>query len=320
MLSLLSAESVLGSILFLIAGFGLLIKGGDMLVDGAVNTARKFSIPMAFIGLTIVACGTSAPELFTTTYAGLQGKYDIAMTNILGSNIFNICIVIGIASVLFPLVVEKKNFIWDWSWLMMTTLVLLVFSWDLQVKTYEGLILLFLYVAFIALTWRNLKNSPVPVETIEVDPSSTTLKNTLFIILGLIGLVVGTRLALKGGVQVGELMGLSDRFIGLIILAAGTSMPELVTSIVAASKGHNDIAIANVTGSNLANILICLGLSSTLQNYTISERVLNPDVLVVLTCTVLLGALVWIGKYKFKRWQGFTLLVFYGTYFYSYVL
>jgi cation:H+ antiporter len=115
-------------------------------------------------------------------------------------------------------------------------------------------------------------------------------------------------------------MGLSDRFIGLIILAAGTSMPELVTSIVAASKGHNDIAIANVTGSNLANILICLGLSSTLSNYTISERVLNPDVLVVLASTVLLGALVWIGNFNFKRWQGFALLTFYGTYFYTYVL
>jgi cation:H+ antiporter len=233
---------------------------------------------------------------------------------------FYFILVIGIASILFPLVVERRNFIWDWSWLMVTTLVLLVFSLDLQIKTYEGVILLCLYVAFIVSTWRNLKHSPIPVDTIEVDTSSTTLKNTLFIILGLIGLVVGTRLALKGGVQIGELMGLSDRFIGLVILAAGTSMPELVTSIVAASKGHNDIAIANVTGSNLANILICLGLSSTLSNYTISERVLNPDVLVVLASTVLLGALVWIGNFNFKRWQGFALLTFYGTYFYTYVL
>lgn len=320
--SLLTTDSLLGSITFLVAGFVLLIKGGDLLVDGAVSTARKFAIPMSFIGLTIVAFGTSAPELFTSAYAGLQGRYDIAMTNVLGSNIFNICIVIGIVGLLYPFSVDKRNFRWDWYWLVLSTLMLTLFSWDLNLHTTEAAILFLSYFGFIILSWNRMRKQNPKEHQLDfvVNENSSTVKDTLLIFAGFTGLIIGTRLAVKGGVQLGAYMGLSDRFIGLIILSTGTSLPELITSVVAAKKGHSEIALSNVVGSNLANILIALGVAGTLTPFHITPKVFTFDVLIVLFITVLLGLVVFTSKKKFNRFQGLILLAVYTLYFYKFVL
>ncbi len=315
---LIAPESIIGSVLFLILGFGFLIKGGDALIDGSVNLAKRFKIPMAFIGLTIVACGTSAPELFTTTYASMNGKYDLAMSNVLGSNIFNVCIILGLAGLFFPFTVNRINFIWDWTWLASITTLLILFSWDLEIKTYEAFLLFLIYIIFVLSTWKKLKRAPDDLDNFL--PDTTALKDSIFIILGLIGLLIGTRLAIKGGVQIGALLGLTDRFIGLLILAIGTSLPEMVTSLTAAYKGHAEIAIANVMGANIANILIVLGFSGTLNTFQISEKVFNPDIFISLIATLILGGLIYFGKFKFPRWQGLTLILTYISYFYFFVI
>lgn len=315
MLNLIPPESILGSSMFLILGFGLLIKGGDFFINGSVGMALKFKIPLSFIGLTLVALGTSAPELFTTTYAGLTENYDLAITNVLGSNIFNTCIILGLAGLLFPFSINKKNFYWDISWLTWSTILLILFSWDLQIKFYEAISLVLLYFIFIISSWLFMKNTTNDLEPTLIEKKSVTnFKNLIFISLGILGLLLGSRLAIKGGLQLGALLGFPDRYIGLIFLALGTSLPEMVASLTAAYKGHNDIVVSNVTGSNITNILFALGFSSTVSTFKISEKVLNPDIFVCLSVLLLFGLLVFIGKFKFSKIHGLILLLSYFSY------
>ncbi len=317
---LIAPESIVGSFLFLILGFAFLIKGGDYLIDSSVKVALRFKIPLAFIGLTIVACGTSLPELFTTTYAGFEGKYDLAMTNVLGSNIFNVCIILGLTGILFPFSINKKSFIWDLCWLIFITTMLILFSWDLKIELYESVVLLLIYSNFIANSWYHLKRTPEEIEQSKDQKPTSVTKDFAFLILGLIGLLIGTRLAIKGGVQIGALLGFPDRYIGLMIMAIGTSLPEMVTSLTAAYKGQPDIAISNVLGSNIANLTIALGLSSAINSFQISEMVLNPDIFVSLFLTALLGLLIWSKKFQLTKVSGATLILSYFSYFYFFVL
>lgn len=316
----LAPESIPGSLLFLIFGFAFLIKGGDLLIDGAVKLALRFKIPLAFIGLTIVACGTSAPELFTTTYAGFEGKYDLAVSNVLGSNIFNICIILGLTGLFFPFKLNKKSFLWDWVWLFTITSMLIIFSWDLKIRFYESLILIITYFIFVTSSWKHLKRTPDEIEQSADLKNTNILKDFLFLILGLVGLLIGTRLAIKGGVQIGALLGFPDRYIGLMIMALGTSLPELVTSLTAAYKGQPDIAISNVFGSNITNILIALGFSSAINSFEISEMILNPDIFISLGLTATLGILIWSKKFHLTKVSGATLILSYVSYFYFFVL
>ena len=307
-------------LLFLIIGFLALIKGGSFLVDGAVALAEKLSLPTPFIGLTIVAFGTSAPELFTTTYAGIQGKFDMATTNVLGSNLFNICFVLGFTGLFFPLTVHKKIFNWDWAWLFSTSLLLYLFLKDLTLKPYEGILLLLSYSLFIFLSFKKQKTQKNKTDKVPVPQSSTLKKDILWVTLGFIGLILGTRWALYGGVALGTLFNLSDRFIGLVILSTGTSLPELVTSFVAAFKGHRSIVLSSVIGSNLANSLIVLGIASLFGSFYVSPQILNPDLYIVLALTLSLGLSIVSLGYKFHRPLGGAFIGAYILYFIFLVL
>ena len=298
-------------LLFLIIGFWVLIKGGSFLVDGAVSLAQKFNLSPSFIGLTIVAFGTSAPELFTTTYAGIQGKFDMAITNVLGSNLFNICFVLGGTGLFFPLTANKKNFNWGWSWLFGTSCLVFLFLNDYILKSFEGLILLFLYCFFIFFSFKKQKVKEDPISTSIELHTDSTFKSFLWIFLGFTGLILGTHWVLHGGVRLGHLFNLNDRFIGLVILSTGTSLPELVTSLVAAFKGHKGIALSNIIGSNLANFLIVLGIASLFRPFHISPQILNTDFYVVLAVTLVLGLSLISLEYKFHRFLGG---IFVGTY------
>jgi cation:H+ antiporter len=319
---LIPPENIAASFLYISLGFFFLIKGADLFINSAIYWAYKFKIPESFIGLTLVAFGTSAPELFTTTQAAFIGKYDIAMSNILGSNIFNLLFIVGLSAFAFPTTLNKKYFLWQMRWMFGFGILVFILCWNLKLRFYESIILIFMYFIFLFLSSKVFKSDAKETNSeikTPVELKSTTTAS-IFFFIGLSGLLLGSKLALNGGQQFAALIGLSDRFLGLIILALGTSLPEAVASLVASYKGHKEMAFANVIGSNASNLLCVLGLSSLTTSFVISERIVFLDLILFIVFSVFLLTAGSLLKFKLNRAFGFTSVLIYFLYVHFFIV
>ena len=277
--------SIILQVVLLIVGFVFLIKGSDFFVDGASSIAALLKIPTIIVGLTIVALGTSAPEAAVSITSSLTGSNALAVSNVIGSNLFNMLMVIGIAALLSELLMEKSVLEKDLPFLVGITLlwaVFIIIGWD--ITNIEGIILLLILVAYIFYLVRDAKKSSEATEVEE--PKFTLPKSIIFILVGLAGIIIGGDLVVDSASAIAIALGMSETLVGLTIVAIGTSLPELVTSITALKKGENQLVIGNVIGSNIFNILFVLGASSAISAIPLDSSLLI-DVLFMFAVTVL---------------------------------
>lgn len=305
-------------IILLLIGLVLLVKGADWLVDGASVLAKKYNVSDLAIGLTIVAFGTSAPELVVNAVAA-QGNFpDIVYGNIIGSNNFNLFIILGIAGIITPLAVQSST-VWKeipFSFLAAVGLLFLANNYfaseTKEISRIDSLILLAFFGGFLYYVATQLKSDP-NAETIE-NKDYSNLKIWVLIILGLAGLVGGGKLVVDNAVAMAQSLGVSEKIIGLTIVAAGTSLPELATSVVAAMRKNADIAIGNIVGSNLFNILLIIGVSGLIRPLNFNSA-FNTDIYMLLGGTAFLFLAMFIGKkHRLDRWQSLLLLCVYLAY------
>lgn len=308
------------NIVMIVGGLVLLVKGADMFVDGASALAKKFNISELAIGLTIVAFGTSAPELVVNTFASYQGNPDIVFGNVIGSNNFNLFIILGIAGLITPMTVQSST-AWKEIPFSLFAIVLvfvlvndhLVFGGETVLGRWDGLILAIFFLLFLYYVYNQLKTDSSPQEPLEHERMST-LKTSLFIAAGLVGLVVGGKLVVNGAVDLARILEVSEKIIGLTIVAAGTSLPELATSVIAAMKKNSDIAVGNIVGSNIFNLLLILSVGSFVRPIDFNP-VFNMDMYILAGGTLLLFIAMYTGKRKkLDRWEALILLVSYLSY------
>ena len=305
-------------VVILLTGFVILIKGADWLVNGASALARKNNVSDLAIGLTVVAFGTSAPELVVNVFAAIQNHQDIAFGNVIGSNNFNLFVILGIAGLISPLRVQSSTISREipLSFLAIGLLFLLANNFFLSdqglLSRTDGIILLVMFGMFLLYVARQLKVDPEVI--VEPHKQYTTLKIWLMIGAGLAGLILGGRLVVDSAVRMATAWGISEKIIGLTIVAAGTSLPELATSVVAAVKKNNDIAIGNIIGSNIFNIFLILGISS-LINPLPYDRGFNGDMYFLAAGTLALFAMMFTGNRKrLDRWEAALLLAAFIAY------
>ncbi len=324
-------------------GFVFLIKGADLLVDGASSIAKRNNIPELVIGLTIVSFGTSMPELLVNLMASFDGSSDLAIGNVFGSNIANILLILGVAALIKPLPIQKSIYFTEIPIsLVATFMVGFLANADLlshitgavrdtpsttptaglTLSRFDGSILLFffgMFMAYIYVVSRSRKDEPEvspevnPVEEIDIKDLSKA-KSVLYIVIGSVALFIGGKWVVDGAVEIAEYFNLSQTFIGLTVIAIGTSLPELVTSAVAAKKGQADMAVGNVIGSNIFNLLWILGLSATIRPLPFNVAT-NTDILMVIAASTLLILAVIIGRRpRIDRWEGVVFVLTYITY------
>lgn len=306
-------------IALLIIGFVMLIKGADWFVDGAAGIADKLHIPQLIIGLTIVAMGTSAPEAAISISASVQGSADIAVGNILGSNILNILIILGITSVITPLAVQKSTVKYEIPFVIIISVIFgLIGLFDNSIGFIDGILLWVLFIAYIAYLFIMTKKGKIQAdESDDEDNGKKPKKVWQLILFGIIGIalvVFGSNITVNAATEIATMFGMSERFIGLTIVALGTSLPELVTSITAALKKNADIAIGNIVGSNIFNILFVIGTSAMITPVAYQNQFLIDSILCVATAILLL-LLVLNKDKKLKRWGGILMLICYAGYF-----
>lgn len=304
-------------ILFIVLGFVLLIKGADFLVDGASNVARKFHIPEIVIGLTIVSIGTSMPELFVSTTSALQGSADMSIGNIIGSNICNLLLILGLSAVISPVKFQKATTNIEIPMCFGITVVFMVLANVGSVISFvDSIVLLVLFVGFIAYTLYVAKKGQEAAAAEETEEQNTgsILKNIILIVVGIVALKVGGDFTVDNAVVIAQTVGISEKVIGLTILAVGTSLPELVTSVMAAMKGNDDIAIGNIIGSNIFNMLMIIGVSAfiTPLDYNVSY---NLQLYILLFSLVLLEVFAFTKpKNKMTRPNGIIYVALYAVY------
>ncbi len=302
----------------LIGGLITLIVAGEFLVRGAVGVALKFNIPTLVIGMTIVSFGTSAPELLVSIKAALEGHPDIAIGNIVGSNIANISLVLGLTTIILPITVKRSTAHVDWPIMMISTILLFLFILNRFIEWYEGLFFIFGLIAFNIYMFRDAKKANKK-EELDVDVEqirkSNIFLNLFLIISGCVGLAFGANWLLDGAVQIAKNFGVSEHIIGVTIVAFGTSVPELITSIVAAFKKHTDISVGNLIGSNIFNILGVLGITAVVREVPISEQFLSNDMYWVLGISFIVFPIMIMG-YNINRWNGLILTLAYSAYIY----
>lgn len=305
--------------LLLIGGFILLIKGADALVEGASSLAQRWSVSEMAIGLTIVAFGTSTPELAVNVFASLQGRNGIAFGNIIGSNIANILLILGIAGIIYPIKTEK-NTVWrEIPFALLSALVLLVLSNDLIlngdadqiISRSDAILLLLFFITFLSYVFGISKVESK--DTLDLTIMSG-IKISLYIVMGLLGLIVGGKLVVDSSVTIAKWLAVSDKLIGLTIVALGTSLPELFTSAVAAYKRKTDIAIGNIVGSNIFNIFFIMGVSALIAPVHF-QTTLNIDLLVLIGSSLMLFMTMFTGERRsLDRWEAILFIVGYGSY------
>jgi len=299
-------------VILLIIGAVFLIKGADFFVDGASNIAKLFKIPPLIIGLTVVAFGTSAPEASVSITASINNLNDISFGNIIGSNLMNTMVILGISAVFSPIIVKERMVKKEIPFNLLATFILIIFFFVgyRTINRIEGVLLLTLFAWFIFYLIKNAKN------TLMVDTEDLThiskLKSSILLIVGLIGIILGGQFVTQSASNIAINLGMSEILVGLTIVALGTSLPELITSLVAAIKKENDIALGNIIGSNIFNILLVLGLSSIISPISMdTQAIVDLVILFVITTITLMFAFT--GK-KINRYEGFALLVLYGVY------
>ncbi len=299
------------NILLLLVGFVLLIKGADFFVDGSSSIAKLLKIPSVIIGLTIVALGTSAPEAAVSISAGIQGSNEIAISNVVGSNIFNMLVVVGACALIKPFSLDKNILKRDFPVNIAATIVLLAFAFiGTILSRFDGVIMLVLMIAYI--TWlvvaamKNRKESSDEIKTL------SPFVSIICIIGGIAAIIFGGNLVVENAKSIASAIGLSETFIGLTIVAIGTSLPELVTSIVASKKGENGLALGNVVGSNIFNLLFILGISSSITPIAVDQRAI-ANIVFLFIMTVLMYILC-VSSKKLGRISGAVMVSAYIAY------
>lgn len=307
-------------ILLLLVGFVVLIFGATKLVDAASSLAAKMGVPSIVIGLTIVAFGTSAPELVVNVFAAIEGSPAMVMGNVMGSNIFNVLGILGISALIYPLTVKTSTTWIEVPLSFLAAICVLVAGADIfldaapanLISRSEGIMLLLFFLIFLAY---NLVVAMSGGADEEMETKDYTVgKAVLFIVLGLAGLIIGGRFIVTSAVSIAEVIGLSERVIGLTVVSIGTSLPELATSVIAVRKRNVDIAIGNVVGSNIFNIFLILGVSGSISAIPISEESFF-DVFVNILAGLLLFIFIFTGRgRKVERWEGGVFVALYIAY------
>ena len=291
-------------------GFVMLVKGSDWFVDGAAGIAAKFRIPQIIIGLTIVAMGTSAPEAAVSITAATAGSADITVGNVVGSNIMNVLVILGLACAIVPIAVGKSTLKIDIPFMIAISAIFLLLGWDDTITRIDGLVLVALFAGYIGyMIWEAIHSNEEGDEIKDM-PIWKLLLST---VIGMALIIFGADVAVDAATKLAQIFGMSERFIGLTVVALGTSLPELFTSVTAARKGNADIAIGNIVGSNIFNILFVVGLSSMVINVPFAAN-FRIDMLVAIASCVF----IWLAALKSKklaRWAGFTMLLGYVGYF-----
>lgn len=302
------------SYVLLLLGFVLLIKGADFFVEGSSSVAKLLKVPSVIIGLTIVAMGTSAPEAAVSITAGLNGSNAIALGNVIGSNIFNLLMVLGICSLFHPVPVEKSFVKRDFPMAIGSAVLLLIFGYaGGSISRVEGVILLALFIAFLAtMVVSALKNREEAEEEIKV---LSPLMSIVYIVGGLVAVIFGGDLVVDSATAIAQSLGLSENFIALTIVAMGTSLPELVTSVIAAKKGEVGLAVGNVVGSNLFNILLILGMSCSLTPIAVAMESII-DIIVCIGVHIVMYIFCISGK-EINRMEGIVAVAIYFAYMIS---
>lgn len=295
-------------IFLLVLGFAMLVKGADWFVDGTSGIARKLGIPQLVVGLTIVAMGTSAPEAAVSITAALKNNAGIAIGNVVGSNILNILIILGITAVLIPVAIQKSTLWVEIPYMLAVTIVLTLMGLDGRVSRMEGVLLWGLFLIYLAYLFYLAKRGTDGKEAVE----ESTWKLVTGAIAGGVTVVWGSDITVDAATALAQLMGMSERLIGLTIVALGTSLPELVTSVTAARKGNADIAIGNIVGSNIFNILFVIGTAALIIPVPFADNFLADGIIAVAS-----GVLLWIAvfrKLELRRPWGVVMILGYGAY------
>lgn len=313
------------TIVLLIIGLIVLIVGGDHLVKGASSIALRLHLSPLVVGLTIVAFGTSAPEFFISIQSALSGSPDLAMGNVVGSNICNLALVLGLTAVINPVKVQSNSIQVDWPMTMGSAILLYLTVRDGFLEFWEGtmfMVCILAYLFFIIRQSRKsekAKNKVIELDTIPDAPSKQIWKDLAFIFIGCVGLYYGSDWFVGSAKELALSLGVGERVVGLTVVALGTSLPELVTACVASYKGQSDLALGNLMGSNIFNILSILGITSMIQIIPVNADILNKDIIWMLLITLMILPLM-IMRREVGRVDGFILLVVYSIYVYTVVV
>lgn len=293
------------NIILLVLGFILLLKGADWFVDGASSIASRFGIPQLIIGLTIVAMGTSLPEAFVSITAALKSNAAITIGNVVGSNILNVGIILGVTALIRPLHIQNSTIKYEMPFMMLVTLVLILQGINHTISRFDGIVMWLFFLGYLYYIFKMSKN--------QMEETEIKKTNPLFIPLGLVCLMVGSNFAVDAATNIAISLGVSQRFIGLTIVALGTSLPELVTSVTAARKGNADIAIGNIIGSNIFNILFVVGSSALITPVPFESHFIIDSFV-----AILIGLVLYLCTKKTRvldKKTGILLLVTYSIYF-----
>jgi len=314
------------SIFLIVVGFVLLIKGADFLVNGSSNVAKKFHIPEIVIGLTIVSIGTSMPELFVSIASALEGRSDMSLGNVIGSNICNLLLILGVSTMIRRIDFKRETRLIEVPMCLVFTIIfMIVCNVGQAITRIDAIILLVLFVLFIGYTILmalkgekfDEEDNDEEIQVEEENKPTSTWKDILYIILGIVALKIGGDLAVDNAVNVAQYFNLSEKIIGVTILAIGTSLPEFVTSVSAAIKGKSDIAIGNILGSNIFNMLMIIGVSAIIKpiTYNISY---NKELIILIVSTIILALFPLIPpKNKMSKRNGFLYFLMYIGYMIS---
>ena len=305
------------NVFLLVLGMALLIKGADFFVDGSSRIAKAMKIPPLIIGLTLVSMGTSAPEASVSINGAITGLNDIAIGNVVGSNIFNTLFILGVSATIIPLFISKDMKRYDIPIMIAVYLVLLLFSFVISpfiIELFESILLIVLFVGYMAfLIVRAKKTAKLePMQEEKEEKKRPLWLSIIFTVVGLAGVIFGGDLVVNNASVIAQALGMSESLVGLTIVAVGTSLPELVTSVVASIKKENDIAVGNVIGSNIFNVIFILGVSSTINNLTLTMDGML-DMLVMLGSGMIIFFISLFSK-KMTRWQGIVTLLLYVGY------
>ncbi len=308
--------------LLILVGFVLLIKGADFLVDGSAAIAKKFHIPEIVIGLTIVSIGTSMPELFVSITSALDGHADLALGNVIGSNLCNLLFILGISTMIRSVKFQRETRIIEIPMMLAVTVIFMLMSnMGMGIDRLDGIILIILFIAFILYTIYMAKKGEqfdkveeVKEPTKKDEKKFNLLKSILSIVLGIVGLKIGGDFVVDNAITIAGFFNISEKIISLTIVAIGTSLPELVTSVTAAIKGDSDIAIGNILGSNIFNILLILGVSSVIQPIVYNSGY-NLQMGILVIATLILGIFPYVGKKnEMTRSNGLVYFILYLIY------
>lgn len=300
-------------ILLTLGGLIALIVGAEVMVRGAVDLALRARISPLVVGLTVVSIGTSAPELLVSLFAAMKGSSAVAIGNVVGSNIANISLVLGAAVLVYPISVDRDAYRIHWPVMMLSTLLFTWLLWDDTIARGEGALLTLLLVAYVVWMVRASRKASGQAGHRSVEVSTPLWRSLLFVLLGMAGLALGADWFVEGAVRIAESLGVSKQLIGVTVVAIGTSLPELVTSLMAAFRKQSDISIGNLIGSNIFNLLGIIGVSAMVLPIGLDHESFFLDLGVMLLVALVLYPFMRLGRHL-GRWQGFLLLAAYIAY------